>query len=191
MPFTIRYGTWILFAFFAILLYETFSTSLPLLLLFLIINYLFSTKLFYYVRLYLTKVMCFDVNGVLVKGDFKKERLSPMPGIYELLHNLRQTHVLCIIGNNNELMALGLDKKMEFDKYFDHRFQSSVFGVKKPDSDYFRMVATKLGIAPSKMVFADDTPENIEGAKKAGVVAFAFTTTEKYRKDLTSIGISS
>ncbi len=189
--FSIRYGTWILFALFAWLGYEYFSSSPFLFLIFLVISYFVASKLFYYLRLYATRVLCFDVNGVLVTGDFKKERLRPMPGIYQLLHKLRQTHVLVIIGNNNELMAIGLDKKMGFDRLFDHRFQSSGFGVKKPDSGYFLMVARKIGVSPRRMVFADDLAENVHGAKKAGLAAFVFTTTEKFRRDLKSIGISN
>ncbi|MDP3741985.1 MAG: HAD-IA family hydrolase, partial [Candidatus Micrarchaeota archaeon] len=171
--------------------FESFSSSAALLILFLAFDYLISAKLFYYFRLYTTRVMCFDVNGVLVTGDFKKERLSPMPGIYELLDNLRQTHVLCVIGNNNELMAMGLHKNMGFDKYFDHPFQSSGFGTKKPDPAYFKMVGHRIGVNPKRMVFADDLAENVDGAKKAGCDGFVFTTTEKYRKDLATIGISA
>ncbi len=135
--------------------------------------------------------MCFDVNGVLVKGNFKCERLNPTPGIYDLLHSLRQTHVVIIIGNNNELFAVGLDKRLGFDKLFDHRFQSSMFGVKKPDPLYYTAVARRIGVSPNKMVFADDQEENIVGAKKAGLKAFVFTTTEKFKKDLNSIAINS
>ncbi len=188
---SIRYGTWILFVIIAWLGYEYFASSPFLFLLFLVFDYFVASELFYYARLYATRVMCFDVNGVLVTGDFKKERLRPMPGIYRLLHNLRQTHVLCIIGNNNELMAIGLDKRMGFDKLFDHRFQSSGFGVKKPDSGYFVMVAKRIGVSPRRMVFADDFLENVQGAKKAGLAGFVFTTTEKFRHDLRSIGINA
>ncbi len=186
---SIRWGTWIIFAILAALGYEFVSSSLPLAIVLLIADYFVSSRAFYYIRLYTTKVMCFDVNGVLVYGDFKKERLKAMPGIYELLENLKQTHVLVVIGNNNEIMAEGMHKGKGFDKFFDHHFQSSMFGVMKPDPQYFIAVAKRIGVSTKRMVFADDDAKNVVGAKKAGLAAFQFTTTEKYRKDLESIGI--
>lgn len=189
--FTIRYGTLVLFAIIAWLGWDFVYSSLPLLAVFLVVDYFVAEKLFYYLRLYTAKVMAFDVNGVLVMGDFKKERLKAMPGIYELLSNLSQTHVLVVIGNNNELMAVGMHKAKGFDKYFDHHFQSSAFGVKKPDPAYFKAAARRIGVNPDKFVFADDLAENVDGAKKAGMNGFVFTTTEKYRKDLATIGINA
>lgn len=185
----VRYGTWIIFAIIALVGYEYILSSPIIALCYLVADYFVASLAFYYIRLYTTRVMCFDVNGVLVTGDFKKERLKAMPGIHDALRKLRQTHVLVVIGNNNQLMAEGLYKNMGFDKLFDHHFQSSSFGVMKPEPEYFLAVARRIGANPTKMVFADDTPANIVGAKKAGLTAFVFTTTEKYRKDLATIGI--
>ncbi|MFH0713082.1 MAG: HAD-IA family hydrolase [Candidatus Micrarchaeota archaeon] len=189
MIISIRYGTWVIFAVLLWMFYSFLENNFPLLALFAIVDYYVATKIFYYIRLRTSSVMCFDVNGVLVNGDFKKERLSIMPGIYDLLNNLRQTHVLVVIGNNNEVMAEALYKNKGFDKYFDHHFQSSAFGTKKPDPEYFKAVAHKLGISTHSMVFADDLEENVDGAKKAGCGGVTFTTTEKYRSDLATIGI--
>jgi len=45
---------------------------------------------------------------------------------------------------------------------------SSELGLRKPDSEAFRVVARWIGIEPQEILFFDDTPGNVDGARAAG-----------------------
>ena len=47
-------------------------------------------------------------------------------------------------------------------------------GVAKPSREIFEKVCEALGSAPEHCLFLDDKPENIEGAKAAGMQGIVF-----------------
>jgi putative hydrolase of the HAD superfamily len=56
-------------------------------------------------------------------------------------------------------------------KLFDVVVDASLTGVMKPDPRAFRGGADALGVAAEQIVFLDDMPWNIEGARQAGMTA--------------------
>lgn len=50
-------------------------------------------------------------------------------------------------------------------------FVSSGLGVRKPDPAAFERVAREIGVAPSRILFFDDTEANVAGARAAGLQA--------------------
>jgi putative hydrolase of the HAD superfamily len=54
---------------------------------------------------------------------------------------------------------------------FDRVFVSSDLGLRKPESAAFEAVARSIGVEPAATLFFDDTVENIEGARDAGLQA--------------------
>lgn len=54
---------------------------------------------------------------------------------------------------------------------FDGIFASFRMGVAKPDPAYFHHIVDDLGIDPAATLFIDDVPENVEGARSAGLQA--------------------
>lgn len=57
----------------------------------------------------------------------------------------------------------------------DHLFTSSDYGARKPQPEVFRGVLARYGIAAHDTFFADDMPENIDGALSVGITAHHFT----------------
>jgi putative hydrolase of the HAD superfamily len=57
----------------------------------------------------------------------------------------------------------------------DRRFFSYELGLRKPDLQIFKMVARTLNTHPSQCLFFDDMPENVDGAKAAGMQAMCFS----------------
>lgn len=61
---------------------------------------------------------------------------------------------------------------------FDHggeNFFSYELGLRKPDERIYRAVLERLGAEPARCFFLDDLPENIEGARAAGMEAHLFS----------------
>jgi putative hydrolase of the HAD superfamily len=52
---------------------------------------------------------------------------------------------------------------------------ASDVGVRKPDAAAYRLAAEALGLAPERVVFLDDAPENVDGARAVGMGAIQVT----------------
>ena len=61
--------------------------------------------------------------------------------------------------------------RQEHLKLFDVIVDASLTGVMKPDPRAFRGGAEALGLRPQQIVFLDDMPWNVEGARQAGMTA--------------------
>lgn len=61
--------------------------------------------------------------------------------------------------------------RQEYLKLFDVFIDASVTGVLKPDPRAFRSAADALGLPPGQIVFLDDMPGNVEGARAVGMTA--------------------
>jgi putative hydrolase of the HAD superfamily len=61
--------------------------------------------------------------------------------------------------------------RQEHLKLFDIIVDASLTGVMKPDPRAFRAGAEALGLPPEQIVFLDDMPWNVEGARQAGMTA--------------------
>jgi putative hydrolase of the HAD superfamily len=61
--------------------------------------------------------------------------------------------------------------RQEHLKLFDVIVDASLTGVMKPDPRAFRGGAEALGLPPEQVVFLDDMPWNVEGARQAGMTA--------------------
>lgn len=54
---------------------------------------------------------------------------------------------------------------------FDRIFASSELGLRKPERAAYDAVAGEIGVRPEAILFFDDTQENVEGAREAGLQA--------------------
>ena len=57
---------------------------------------------------------------------------------------------------------------------FEHVVLSGWEGVNKPDRRIFATAADKMGVAPEELLFIDDIPANVEGARAAGLQSCVF-----------------
>jgi glucose-1-phosphatase len=59
---------------------------------------------------------------------------------------------------------------------FDRIFVSWELGLRKPERAAFEAVCDAMGVKPARVLFFDDTPENVEGARAAGLEAVLVTS---------------
>jgi len=55
--------------------------------------------------------------------------------------------------------------------HFEEIFVSSTIGARKPERVAFELVTGRMGVAPDRILFLDDSLENVEGARSAGLNA--------------------
>lgn len=65
-------------------------------------------------------------------------------------------------------------------QHFDHVTFSFELGFTKPDRAIYEHAVAGLAIAPAEALFLDDRPENVEGARAAGLVSELYTTWESF-----------
>ena len=71
---------------------------------------------------------------------------------------------------------------------FDGIFVSSELGLRKPERAAFDAVAEAIGLPLSAILFFDDTLENVEGARSAGMWAVHVQSPEDLRQALVELG---
>ena len=74
----------------------------------------------------------------------------------------------CATTNQDETRAAYLDALPSLQELFSNRFFSCHLKAAKPDSGYFDAVQSSLGHPPESILFLDDKPENVDGARAAG-----------------------
>ncbi len=97
---------------------------------------------------------------------------APFPGVERFLSDLRRRFVVACLSNTNELHWHAMLDESGLRSSLDKHYASHLIGRVKPDREIFTFVVQDLGCRPSEIIFFDDTPENIEGAREAGIPAY-------------------
>jgi putative hydrolase of the HAD superfamily len=79
----------------------------------------------------------------------------------------------------NFLVAASQGRIGAFETYLSHEL-----GLQKPEPDSYALVAARAGLAPESLLFFDDLPANLEGARQAGFQAEVFTGQQDLQQDL-------
>ena len=108
-------------------------------------------------------------NSILL--DFPIERL-------ELLKHLGQKYRLFLFSNTNSMhirevyniinRAYGIKN---LNHYFEKIYLSNELGIRKPKTDGFDYILKDNNLKRNETLFIDDSPQHVEGAKKAGLNA--------------------
>jgi len=61
----------------------------------------------------------------------------------------------------------------------------------KPDPAIYRLLCERHGVQPERAVFIDDSPHNVEGARRAGMAALHFTSPPRLHADLAALGVAA
>ena len=106
------------------------------------------------------------------------DSLRPIPGAAETVRALAERGIpQAAVSNSNRvvvdanLKALGVADLMRFSLSLDD------VPAGKPDPAPYRMVAERLGLAPSHVLSIEDSPSGIASARAAGVVSVGFAAS--------------
>lgn len=110
---------------------------------------------------------------------------GPIPGSFELLEDLeaRGIPLYALTNFSAETWPLVVDKHACF-KRFRGIVVSGVERVMKPDPAIYRLLTTRYGLEPTRILFIDDVPANLEGARACGWQTLHFTSAAQVAKDL-------
>lgn len=69
-------------------------------------------------------------------------------------------------------------------RHFNHVFESSAIGLRKPDRGAFEYVAAEIDVDLARILFVDDSVENVESAQACGMPAVLVRSIESVRSAL-------
>lgn len=116
---------------------------------------------------------------------------SANESIAQLLASLKGAGYTLVLGSNtNDLHASQFRRQFaETLAHFDRLVLSYEVGHIKPSAAFYLACAEAAGAEPGECVFIDDLPENVEGARAAGLVGVLYQGTDGLLRDLGSLGV--
>jgi glucose-1-phosphatase len=94
----------------------------------------------------------------------------------EFLNTLKPKYKLFLLSNTNHIHLnafnkIYLEKKRDklFEAFFDKAYYSCKMGLRKPNADIYEFVLTENNLDAGKVLFVDDSAQNIEAAKILGM----------------------
>jgi putative hydrolase of the HAD superfamily len=103
--------------------------------------------------------------------DFPASRL-------EQLKKLASKYRLFLLSNTNDIHIEAFKRIFSttfpndsIDNYFEKVYFSSDIGMRKPDGEAFEYVCKQNQLNPENVLFVDDSPQHVEGAKSVGIDA--------------------
>jgi glucose-1-phosphatase len=129
--------------------------------------------------LHLTTAQVIDFEKQFFAGDqvdlVLLERIRAYRAFYKtgLLSNAWPKNVLALIYERYRL-----DKEW-VESCFDLAVSSAAAGVRKPDRRIFDYTAAQLSVDPRQIIFVDDFPHNVAGARQAGWQAVHFQSRDQ------------
>jgi len=113
-----------------------------------------------------------------------------MPGIAEHLARAKKRVPLYAFSNTNGAHADHFSVVYaDVLGHFREIFLSSNIKLRKPDAAAYDHVVKAIGVPASRIVFFDDLAENIEGARKRGLIAVHVTSPGDVAHALAALGI--
>ncbi|MCD6640128.1 MAG: HAD-IA family hydrolase [Nocardioides sp.] len=106
-------------------------------------------------------------------------RLDLVEESFELVRRLRERGYGVHLGTNQERnRATHMRVALGYDDLFDVSCYSYDLGVAKPDPEFFREAARRIGAPASAVLFVDDSAANVAGARSAGMAAVHWDLTQ-------------
>jgi HAD superfamily hydrolase (TIGR01509 family) len=110
--------------------------------------------------------------GIARSPDLDEEYVRQyrlIPGILELLDDLRASDLrLGCISNDVADWSRARRRHLRLDSRIEHWTISSIVRSRKPSPEIYRMFLADMRLEPGEVMFVDDRPANIEGARAVG-----------------------
>jgi putative hydrolase of the HAD superfamily len=123
--------------------------------------------------------------------EARRHAMKADRAMLEIAGRLRETVDIAVLTNNTTLVADHIDTLLpDLLPLFGSRiYTSAQFKTAKPDPRCYRLCLTELGVMPEAVLFVDDLPANVAGAREAGLFAHHHTSVQAFRQALSAHGL--
>jgi putative hydrolase of the HAD superfamily len=112
-------------------------------------------------------------------GEAYFDHLDPNERMIEFMRSLRgRGHRMAICTNNVREWEPLWRAMLPVDEIFEVVVDSSFVGVRKPEPEIYQLTLERLGVSADSALLVDDTEVNCEGARRLGMQAVWFRSTE-------------
>lgn len=112
--------------------------------------------------------------------EMVKDKLEPLPGVIELIRDLKKDNIKLAVGSSGPLENVELLlTSLKIKHYFDVVITAEDVKNGKPAPDVFLIAANRLNLKSEDCIVIEDAPVGIEAAKRAGMKTIGLTTTHK------------
>ncbi len=118
-----------------------------------------------------------------------EDYLVAVPGALELAVRLGRRRRVAILSNDSAAMSRARRDMFGFDELFDPIVISSHVGLAKPDRRIYGLAAETADIACEKCLFIDNTRENTDAARAAGMQVILFQDSVQLEAELARLGL--
>jgi len=124
-----------------------------------------------------------EALGVSIDVDewvrLRRLGMTPWPESIAAVERASELGQVTLLTNNGALVSRHLRTLAPelIGVFGDHLHTSSDYFARKPNPVVFERVLEKYGVAASDAFFADDRPENVEGAASVGIEAHLFESS--------------
>ena len=121
----------------------------------------------------------------------RRDIMTEWPDMLSHVEAIKQNHEVVLLTNNGMMLKDALyEVAPALEPIFGDRGQASAeFGLRTPDPDIYLTVCKKYGFQPEETLFVDDRIDNVEGARKAGLIAYQFTTEPAFASYIRTLGL--
>lgn len=112
------------------------------------------------------------------------------PAILKLFGELRGTGVRLAVLSNAPVSMGEYVRRQEWARLFDRIVISGEIGLIKPDAAIFAHLLRDLAAPAGRVAFTDDLPENVAGARAAGIRGIQFHGAGPLRSALAELGVA-
>ena len=113
----------------------------------------------------------------------KSDGLRALPGIRELLVELKTVEIPCVVGTSTERENLELAfRLLDLGDFFQGAVCSEDVSRGKPDPEVFLKSAELTGLPPERCVVLEDSAHGIEAARCGNMKALGLATTRESEK---------
>lgn len=129
-------------------------------------------------------------HALAYRANFAASLLGEVPGSADIVRDLHTAGVpMWGLTNWSHELYPHAPATFEFLALFEDVIVSGTEGVAKPDPRIFELVAERSGLPLSRLVFVDDRPGNVEGARAVGMDGIVFTGAPTLRSALRERGL--
>ena len=101
-----------------------------------------------------------------------------------------QGYITCVCTNNNAARLSALEEKFGFYSDFDAVVSSHEVGHTKPSKEIFKALLEKTGVQADELIYSDDNPERLQGAKDLRINVFVYKNFDQFLQELVNLGIN-
>jgi putative hydrolase of the HAD superfamily len=113
-------------------------------------------------------------------GERYFQQLQPNEPMIDYMRELRgRGYKMAICTNNIREWEAHWRAMLPVDEIFDVVVDSAFVGSRKPEPRIYEITLERLGAAPETTLFIDDVEVNCDGARKLGIDAIRFRSTEQ------------